>query len=97
MQAVLESIGKIPVGYPVIVGGDFNAPAGDPAIGLLSPRFKDSFRSAGVGWGDTIVNTMPIHRIDQVWVSDAFKPMRVEAVKSINSDHRKVVCDLVRR
>jgi len=94
MRVVREFIDQIPPSIPLLVGGDFIAAAGDPVYRPLSPRLRDTFRSAGVGWGDTLINAMPIHRIDQVWVSDAFKPMRVEAVKSIHSDHRMVECDV---
>ncbi|MCC6443806.1 MAG: hypothetical protein IT210_10175 [Armatimonadetes bacterium] len=34
---------------PLIVGGDFNAPAGDAVYLLMEPRLKDSFCEAGRG------------------------------------------------
>jgi hypothetical protein len=37
---------------------------------------------------------MPVHRIDQVWISSAFRTAAVVARKTRQSDHRLVVCDL---
>jgi hypothetical protein len=86
---------QIPVDVPVIFGGDFNLPAGDKLFRILSPRFRDTFRSAGHRWGDTLDNDIPVLRIDQVWCSEHFRALSTEAHKTINSDHRMVVCDLL--
>jgi endonuclease/exonuclease/phosphatase (EEP) superfamily protein YafD len=94
LRAVARQVGALPRGTSVILGGDFNAPAGDAVFRLLRPTLRDSFREAGTGWGDTIVNDMPVHRIDQVWISSAFRAAGVVARKTRHSDHRLVVCDL---
>ena len=80
---------------PVIVGGDFNAPQGDAVFRLLEPKLHDAFREGGRGWGNTILNDYPVLRIDQIWVSKAFRSHAVVAVKTQNSDHRMVICDLI--
>lgn len=80
---------------PLIVGGDFNAPAGDSVFRLLTPWLHDTFATAGRGWGNTFHNDFPVIRIDQVWVSRHFRPLRVTAHPSRYSDHRFVICDLV--
>ncbi|MBI3946045.1 MAG: endonuclease/exonuclease/phosphatase family protein [Armatimonadetes bacterium] len=81
---------------PLVVGGDFNAPAGDATFRLLRPRLRDTFREAGLGWGNTAVNDFPFHRIDQIWISRHFRAVAVTARKTQHSDHRMVVCDMVR-
>ena len=72
-----------------------NAPAGDAIFRLLQPHLRDTFLDGGLGWGDTIVNDIPLQRIDQVWVSPTFRTAEVVARKTQNSDHRIVVCDLL--
>lgn len=97
LAAVAQRLGTLPDGVPVIVGGDFNAPAGDAVFRLLPRGLTEAFRTAGVGWGETMMNDLPVLRIDQVWVSEAFRPAAVVARQTRNSDHRMVVCDLLVR
>jgi endonuclease/exonuclease/phosphatase (EEP) superfamily protein YafD len=94
---VVEQLSTISDTTPIIVGGDFNAPAGDGAIALLQPYLLDTVKQAGVGWPNTAMNTVPLLRIDQIWVSKHFKVISVFAKETKNSDHRIVVCDLVGR
>ena len=94
LQAVANRIAELPDETPVILGGDFNAPQNDAIFRLLQPRLRDSFRGAGLGWGDTITNDTPFLRIDQIWISRHFDASAVRAHRTNNSDHRLVVCDL---
>jgi endonuclease/exonuclease/phosphatase (EEP) superfamily protein YafD len=94
VRAVAREIDALPHLGPQIVGGDFNAPAGDRIYRLLPPRLRDTFREGGTGWGNTALNDVPISRIDQVWTSDHFRPLVVVARKTRDSDHRMVLCDL---
>ncbi len=80
----------------LILGGDFNAPGGDGAFRALPGRLRDAFREAGAGWGNTATNDFPLLRFDQVWVSKHWRVARVTAHKAQHSDHRMVVCDLIR-
>jgi endonuclease/exonuclease/phosphatase (EEP) superfamily protein YafD len=89
-----REIAKIPSDIPVIVGGDFNLPAGDKLFDGLCSRLTDTFRQRGNGWGDTLDNDFPVLRIDQVWSDQHFHVASVEARRTQNSDHRMVVCDL---
>lgn len=82
-------------GRPVILGGDFNAPPGDPIQSLLKADFKDAFVEAGTGWGNTFQRRIPIHRIDQIHCSDEFRALRCAAVTTRRSDHRMVIADLI--
>jgi endonuclease/exonuclease/phosphatase (EEP) superfamily protein YafD len=89
-----REVEKIPQDVPIILGGDFNLPAGDKLFRILNPRLTDTFRNAGHGWGDTLDNDIPVLRIDQIWCDKHFRCESVEARHTQNSDHRMVVCDL---
>lgn len=80
--------------YPLILGGDFNAPAGDAAMDVAGPAFREAGARAGRGWCNTITNEFPVLRIDQVWTNPRLEPIDVTAHRSRGSDHRFVVCDL---
>jgi hypothetical protein len=82
-------------GRPTIVGGDFNTPGGDGLFRPLRHYLRDAFPEAGVGWPNTMVNDSPVSRIDQVWTSAQLRATTLRAVRTRNSDHRMLVCDLV--
>jgi vancomycin resistance protein VanJ len=77
---------------PEIVGGDFNAPAGDAIYKLLSD-YSDSHRAAGRGWGNTALNTIPAFRPDQIWLK-RLSAVSSYGVRTVYSDHRMVVADV---
>jgi hypothetical protein len=93
IQDVAEHIRTIAT--PLIVGGDLNAPPNDGALVPLRERLRDTFRTAGHGWGNTGTNDYPLFRVDQIWASPHFLAESVTAQKTIHSDHRMVVCDLI--
>lgn len=93
--AVASRLGTVPPSTPVIVGGDFNAPPYDAAIAPLRERLFDTFAAAGSGWGNTGTNRFPLFRVDQIWASRQFRAVAVTAEKTVHSDHRMVVCDLL--
>jgi len=93
-QWLAREVQKIPADVPVILGGDFNLPAGDKLFHILEPRIRDTFRNAGHGWGNTLVNDFPFIRIDQIWCDDHFRPLSTTVQRTVNSDHRMLVCDL---
>jgi len=83
---------------PIVVGGDFNAPQGDAVFNYLtSLKLQDSFRIAGRGWGNTIINDFPALRIDQIWASEHLEAHKVLAHKTVSSDHRAVISDFRRK
>ena len=82
---------------PTIIAGDFNAPANDSIYRMLGDRFVDSFEAAGTGWGNTYHRRFPILRLDHIFVSEEFLPVRSTVVTIPESDHRMVVSDLVLR
>ena len=94
MGEIAQAVAPLPRALPVIVGGDFNVSGGDGVFRLLEPRLHDTFREGGIGWGDTVLNDLPVSRFDQVWASDQFRAAAVVARQTRYSDHRLVVCDL---
>jgi endonuclease/exonuclease/phosphatase (EEP) superfamily protein YafD len=91
--AIAAALENVPGQVPILLGGDDNAPSRDGALDTWSPRLHDAFRSAGLGWGGTVLNASPALRFDQLWRSHHFRPLAVWSVKSAHSDHRLVVGD----
>jgi len=95
MNWLIERMDSIPCDVPLIVGGDFNLAGNDAMMRMLKPRLHDTFLVAGTGLGNTLINEFPFVRIDQIWASDTVSASRVFVRRTINSDHRMVVADLV--
>jgi endonuclease/exonuclease/phosphatase (EEP) superfamily protein YafD len=92
---IMAQLAPVPKHAPVIVGGDLNVPARDGTLRVLRPRLRDAFQQGGIGWGNTAINSLPLWRVDQIWVTNHFAPVAVFAKKTKHSDHRMVICDLV--
>ncbi|HEY1602121.1 MAG TPA: endonuclease/exonuclease/phosphatase family protein [Pirellulales bacterium] len=90
-----SALPSVPEQRPILIGGDCNAPARDGALRSWSPRLRDSFATAGRGWGGTVLNEFPAMRFDQLWSSSELQPTCVWSVRSEHSDHRMVVGDFV--
>jgi endonuclease/exonuclease/phosphatase (EEP) superfamily protein YafD len=82
---------------PLIMGGDFNSPPDPGVFQSISSTMTDTFDQVGRGWPGTAINEYPFARIDQIWVSQEFKPICGWVVKTVYSDHRMVVMDIQRR
>jgi len=82
---------------PALFGGDFNAGATDIVHRQMSSNSVDAFAAAGTGWGNTYQRRFPILRIDQLYATPHFKPVRCRTVTTRHSDHRMVVADFVAR
>jgi len=80
-----------------LLGGDFNSPASDPVHLQLARDFTDAFNAAGTGWGDTFQRRIPILRLDCLYSTSQFTPIRCRAFTTRHSDHRMVVADLILR
>lgn len=80
---------------PTLFGGDFNAPASDVVHRQLALDFIDTFASAGTAWGNTYHRRFSILRIDHIYATRHFTPVRCRAVTTRHSDHRMVVADLL--
>ena len=92
---LMQHVEDIPAESHLIVGGDLNSPAGDAALAPLGQRLFDTFQKGGRGWGCTGTNEYPLFRVDQIWASRGFRAVSVTAQKTLHSDHRMVVCDLM--
>lgn len=94
IQEVMNTLDERAARSRLIVGGDFNAPAGDGALSPLRSQLSDTFQAAGRGWGNTGTNRFPLFRVDQIWASRDFRAESTIAHRTVHSDHRLVVCDL---
>jgi endonuclease/exonuclease/phosphatase family metal-dependent hydrolase len=96
VQQILEQTTSFP-NTPTLFGGDFNAPAHDMVHRQLARDFTDVFAAAGTGWGNTYQRRFPILRIDHLYATRHFTPVRCRAVTTRHSDHRMVVADFLVR
>ncbi len=94
-QQVAAAVDRESRGLPVILGGDMNAPAGDGSLRPFRSRLRDCFGASGRGWGNTVLNDFPVLRFDQIWASGDVRPVKVVAERTVHSDHRLVVCDVI--
>lgn len=80
---------------PTIFGGDFNAPATDVVHRHLARDFTDSFATVGSGWGNTFHRQFPMLRIDYLYATRHFTPVRSSVAITRASDHRMLVTDFL--
>lgn len=92
-DVILGSFSAAAGNRPCLMGGDFNAPAGDRTFRALRPRFRDAFAEAGLGWGNTFRSDWPIVRIDHLWATPELRPRAARTDASPPSDHRLLVVD----
>lgn len=93
-QNILKQSTKFP-NTPTLFGGDFNSPASNVVHRSLSSDLVDAFAAAGTGWGDTYPRRFPILRIDHIYATRQFTPVRCVAMTTRHSDHRMVVADFL--
>jgi len=94
METIVMYVERLGADGPVVLGGDFNTPAGDSLFRLLPESLSDSFRKAGTGLGNTITNEYPVSRIDYIWIDRGIRAHAVVAKRTDHSDHRMVIADL---
>lgn len=97
LRALITAIKVVEPDLLIIMAGDCNAPGGDAIFRELQSEFHDAYRQGGVGWCNTFQNDFPILRIDQVWLSREWQSLYLSSHRTINSDHRMVVCDVTPR
>jgi endonuclease/exonuclease/phosphatase (EEP) superfamily protein YafD len=79
---------------PLVLSGDFNAPAGAGFHRKLSKKLTDAFASVGSGFGYTIPARFPLMRLDFVYVSHDLGVQGCFVSDRVASDHRAVIADL---
>jgi len=94
LRELVAQLESVPPDVPLLVAGDFNATAREAVFDCMKPRLRDAFVEAGRGWGNTLLNSLPLWRIDMVWGNDCFRPISCRAQRTAHSDHRMVICDL---
>ncbi|HRI14656.1 MAG TPA: endonuclease/exonuclease/phosphatase family protein [Verrucomicrobiota bacterium] len=86
----IESAITVYEAMPLILCGDFNALPGSRVYVRLSERFRDSWRVAGRGAGDTYPSEKPVKRIDYVWLRGPLQAASAEVITGDASDHAAV-------
>lgn len=94
VRQILEQTTKFP-NSPTLFGGDFNAGATDVVHRQMDADFVDAFAAAGTGWANTYQRRFPILRIDHLYSTRHFTPVRCRTVTTRSSDHRMVVADYI--
>lgn len=93
-RQILEQTTSFPA-TPTLFGGDFNAPATDVVYHHLSRELVDAFATAGTGWGNTFQRRLPVLRIDHLYATRHFTPVRAKVIVTRHSDHRMVLADFL--
>jgi len=90
-QAFLSRAQGIP--GALVACGDFNTPPRGLVYAALKRHFTNAFEQAGSGLGLTFPATLPLARIDHVWLRQA-EAVRASVPVSRASDHRPLVVDV---
>ncbi len=93
LQEILNELSQFQTSIPIIIGGDFNAPPHSDIFQEFPNNYQDSFKTAGVGWGNSITNDFPFLRIDQLWSNQFLQPIHSSSLIAIETDHRLVIAD----
>lgn len=85
------------ISSPSIIMGDFNTPPRGQIYAAFRTHWRDTFRDAGWGSGNSFPVGLPLIRIDYVWTSRDFQAQRCFVANENASDHYPLVADLVLR
>ena len=91
---VKEEINKSP--YPVIVCGDFNDVPNSYAYETIGNGLQNAFEKKGTGLGRTFSGIAPTLRIDNIFVSPAYRVDQFARVPKKLSDHFPIITDITR-
>jgi len=95
LKKIMDSIEKGMNTRYFIMGGDFNAPAGDAVFKLIGTEWRDAFEEGGIGWGATMPNDSPLFRIDRVFKSTGIRVAQARTKRTKHSDHRALLVDII--
>lgn len=76
--------------YPIIFCGDFNDTPTSFAYKMFSDTLNDLFISRGNGIGGTYIGNFPSFRIDYIFASEHFTPLKLEVLPEELSDHHAI-------
>jgi len=85
--ADIESAVAVYGRLPIILCGDFNDLPGSRVDVRLSEQFRDAWRVAGQGAGETYPSEAPVKRIDYVWLKGPVQAVAGEVITGDGSDH----------
>jgi endonuclease/exonuclease/phosphatase family metal-dependent hydrolase len=77
--------------YPVILAGDLNDPPVSYTHRLLTKNRQDAFSKKGSGLGVTYGGNVPLLRIDNIILDEAFEVLSFRTIKKPFSDHYPVI------
>jgi vancomycin resistance protein VanJ len=92
--AALESLIAKHKGSQLILAGDLNSSPQGSVNRMLRKHLADSFAVTSRGFGFTIPASLPMRRIDYIYVGNGFDPIRSFVAKDVVSDHLAVVGDV---
>ena len=79
---------------PTVLCGDFNTPPRGLFYRALSAEFDDAFAQKGFGVGATYPASLPLLRIDYVWLKNGARAKSAFVAHASGSDHLPLVCDV---
>ncbi|HQK92281.1 MAG TPA: endonuclease/exonuclease/phosphatase family protein [Armatimonadota bacterium] len=94
LASALRCVRQTDPDVPLILGGDFNTPAGDRLLGLVPRTLTDVFTARGIGLGNTYHTRWPLTRIDHIYVSHHITPEAAVTRRARGTDHRMVIGDV---
>lgn len=89
------AIAKVDRSVPDILVGDFNITGGSKSLRAFGEGYTDAFADAGVGWGGTYPQRLPLWRIDLTLVRAPWSAARAEVAEIFGTRHRAQVVDLM--
>lgn len=91
-RAIRRHVARAP--RPFLLGGDFNADPGSPAMRVLDGVVRDPWPAVGTGQGLTAPPWVPRRRIDYLLHGlEGWVPEQAQVLRSDISDHRAVLVD----
>lgn len=91
---LLEELDDLGSRRPQVVLGDFNTPRRSRCFDGFRPRLRNAFEEGGKGLGFTWPSLLPIHDLDQIWVTSDWRVVSCETPWTWRSDHRPVLATL---
>jgi len=95
LASALRCVRQTEPDVPLILGGDFNTPAGDRLLSLVPRTLTDVFTARGIGLGNTYHTRWPLTRIDHVYVNHHLLPEAAVTRRARGTDHRMVIADVL--